>query len=721
MAPYPRDLEEAPSPWLPQPASETPPSGDTGGGFFSGVMDLLRNVPLTFTARNRPAITLPSYNQMTSGKRLVDYGQAQGLDMGGLQGKSVSPGEAEFAVQQGLAKRKEAPLGLDFAQSILPPQEGEGQEVGLTRQLIARMRQQDLPALLQHVTESYGVLPGLNIPTVDPYAALGGLPSEAHAPITQTPSALPQPPGHGGPVTPPTSAVAPAVPVQNQLATPTVAPLAPVGTSPAGMVFGAPPAEPSREITREEILAHPMVTPFVAEYQRVKSPKNAAALRGALAGAPAKIRAERHQQYMDRAKNYQENIKAVTTAKDLNIPRWTNVPALDAKLAEQNPGLGPLDIPTSEQRARARQGVYDDEVAQKTRLEREGLLTKEDTEQAIRSGQTVFDVVGRDPDKLAQWRDRETAQSLPPDTPYAVAKQNATTLSTQQAKRLDDQLDAMPIVQRLNYYVQEIYGPRGVYENMSGDERRALSQGSARTLQNLQQRYPIIAEAQAYINANGEKLARALGGLSGAGTEGDVARSKALFPELSSALGVRWEGWKPNVSWDMPDTRGVALRKINALNVTLDKITGHILKNPQFQHEGLLPRLPEPEVSQDRKFMGTSGKIPAVPSIPTSQSGLPNRKALEAQVAATPGMPGAKPKAMPNDQRAMQSVYREMGIQAPPNAAKEPQKFEQFLTAFRLQVGRMRPGTPPGQLDAAVGNLGRALAKQQGVVWPATP
>jgi len=148
----------APSPALRQP--EMPSSGG-GGSFWGGVLDLLRNVPITLGDRKHGQTTLPSYNEMTAGRRLTDFGKAQGLDMGTYGGGgSVSPGEAQFAVREGLRKRDEAPLGPEEALKLFPYQPGESPETDMHRAFAARLRQKDIGSLYGHLVTQYG-LPGM--------------------------------------------------------------------------------------------------------------------------------------------------------------------------------------------------------------------------------------------------------------------------------------------------------------------------------------------------------------------------------------------------------------------------------------------------------------------------------------------------------------------------------------------------------------------------------
>src|ERR1041384_232946 len=724
--------EEETSPVLTQP---TPAEGS--GGFWGGLLDLLKNVPLTLGDAKHGRTQLPSYNELTAARPIADFGKRMGVDTTGLE--RTSPAVAKSLVDMSLAHRQQAPLGLEFANQFIPVTPGEGPEVASTRHLIANLPRSAGAALLSDLMQTYGVLPGMQGPPLDTSAVLSQLPSRTDQPVTQTPMVLPQPQpqpsaplgveqpaamapqpaftpsplGHAlataqapvasPPVTPgapagaretapastpspsgqalataqapytsqaaPTSAVAPAVGIPPpSLPTSAIAPMA----TPAGQLgMPQPPRAPEGTIYREDVAEHPSVLAAEALYRAQPTAKNRAAVLAARAGAPHAIRQERHQQYLEGAKEYANQLQAWAAAhktmrEDTEIER---------EVAKAKAML-PLDV----QKALA---IEEGKLPLDIKKLVAGEQAKAATQEGIREGQTLFDVVGRDPEKLNQFRDPQTARPLPPDTPYPQARQAAAILPAEQTKRLDDILDAMPIVPRLNYYVQQIYGPDGLYAKMSGDERRSLTQGAGRAVAELQQRYPILAEANAYMDANAEKVARAIGGLRGAATENDVKRMKSLFTELSSGLTVRWKGWIPLPDWSMLDTRAVAMQKINALNTTLDRVTGTIVKNPNFQHEGLLPRTPE----TPGQPMSTSGKMPE----PASLTLTPTERVLGKMgpgpapgTQPPPGKPEKRP--IPNDERAKQAVYKQMGITAPPHAGREPEKFEQFLGALRQHM-----------------------------------
>lgn len=698
--------EQSPSPLLPQPPS-------SGGGFWATVVDLLRNTPISIGDRKVGRQTLPSFNQMTAGRRLLDFGRAQGLEL--PQTGSVSPDEAQFMVQQGLQRRQQAPLGMDMVKQLMVPEFGEPPERMTQRAWLAQLPRSALGPLVAQQVQQYG-LPGWGgEQQIDPYAALKGLPGETEPAPSAVPSPAPRPtaapatlPQPGAPSPAPSTAPLAQTPPQAASA-PIAAPS--TATMPALATQTAPglpqtPAPPSGRVTQEQVLRHSTVTAAQAAYDASRTlqekRQNAIALRTALAQAPAKIQQEQHQRYSEQSEAYRNQLAAQKAYQEATRAPYGYGADHDAQIRMDynlQPGQMPTPAMAQESYPRMVQRLEATKAGEAAATTQARLTTEEQ----IREQQPLVVATGG-ADKAVVWRDPKTGFPLiraNPNITQAEARQVGTPVVGEQGQHLDDLLNAMPIVERMNYYVQQIYGPGGVYASMSGDERRSLTQGLGRALENVQQRYPIIQQAQAFMEANAEKIARAIGGIRGAGTEGDVRRSKALFPELSSALGLRWEGWKPNVSWDMPDTRGLALRKINDFNVTVDTIAGRMLNNPTFQHPGLMPRLLEP-------------------GSPGAQGGQPPTVGQAGRTPTTPGVPTPPPgqKAMPNDQRAVQAAYQQLGITTPPHAGQQPQAFEQFLLAVRTHLGRLRPGTPPQQLDQAVGNLGRALAQQQGAPWP---
>ena len=188
--------------FLPQPQAG-------GGGFWGGLLDVLRNVPITIGGP-KSRIQLPSYNEMTAGRRLVDYGRAQGLDIPPTG--SVSPGEAQFMIQEGLRRRQSAPLGMDVAQQFMPPQAGEGPEVMGRRAMLARMSAAGIPGLLGQIIATEG---GLSSAPISLESMGITLPRRGES----APSAAPTPPPAAAPSPAPPAANRPARDVDAQFNT----------------------------------------------------------------------------------------------------------------------------------------------------------------------------------------------------------------------------------------------------------------------------------------------------------------------------------------------------------------------------------------------------------------------------------------------------------------------------------------------------------------------
>ena len=217
---------------------------------------------------------------------------------------------------------------------------------------------------------------------------------------------------------------------------------------------------------------------------------------------------------------------------------------------------------------------------------------------------------------------------------------------------------------------------------------------------------------RAYIDTNAEPLARAVGGVRGAGTEADVQRAKAIFAEVGETFGFRMKGWIPTFQWNRPDTRAVALGKLNAFNQTLDKRTGNLLGNPQFEHPGLLPRMSlEQGTTEGQKTSGAIG--PYQPEV--GPQGL-----TPAQIKATPTRPPRTaqeaPGLSPTDamQQVQQTSLKQHGLTRPPAAATQPAEFKAYMRTVRQQIGRYFPKKTPAQQE----ELTQLIAQKLGGTWP---
>ena len=219
-------------------------------------------------------------------------------------------------------------------------------------------------------------------------------------------------------------------------------------------------------------------------------------------------------------------------------------------------------------------------------VEREKLRVTREQRQGLTAQEVLKDDVER-------YIDVRTAAPMRPTLPMAEveALQDAgqvKRLTKEQNVRLETIKDALPIVARIQGYVDQIYGPGGVLASLTPDERGHLAVGSSgakAVWETLLQRYPVVIAAQRYIQANAEGLARSLQGVRGAGTEGDVQRALAGLPQLETSLSLGI--WPPKINFALPDTRATAIRLMDSYIETLNNITGSIVSNPQFEHPGL--------------------------------------------------------------------------------------------------------------------------------------
>src|SRR5262252_323699 len=258
----------------------------------------------------------------------------------------------------------------------------------------------------------------------------------------------------------------------------------------------------------------------------------------------------------------------------------------------------------------------------------------------------------------------------------ALPAGGARQLSEDNRKQQENITNAMPRLQILQGHIDAVYGPGGVLERMSPADRELLrSPGkiSTQVMDQWAQKYPELAAAQKYIEANAESLARALSGVRGAATEEDVNRAKAMLPNLTATLKV----WPlSQLGFNLPDTRETALRTMNNLVDTLNGISGAILGNAQFAHplhryenpsnvpgpglregEGSFrlgpgasqpPSTPPPRPPQEGPYLGPSqqqGTPPPLPEVPGTRPALPGPYLGPSQQQAAPGRQSAAPTA----------------------------------------------------------------------------
>src|SRR5262249_6737793 len=167
------------------------------------------------------------------------------------------------------------------------------------------------------------------------------------------------------------------------------------------------------------------------------------------------------------------------------------------------------------------------------------------------------------------------------------------------------------------------------------------------------------------------------------------------------------QGYVPHPFWNRPDTRAVALSKLNAFNQTLDQRAGAMLRNPNFQHPGLLPRLTPAELQAEAA--GRTGTIgPYRPDVGPGGLTAEQRPATPVREIPQP-IPGA-PTLM---EGARTKALGDLGLQAPPSPTQNPGLFQRYLAASRKYIAQYRPDLTPQELDDVM----RKIAQKLGGTW----
>ena len=219
--------------------------------------------------------------------------------------------------------------------------------------------------------------------------------------------------------------------------------------------------------------------------------------------------------------------------------------------------------------------------------EKEGLAGARATAQAGREARQEQTLSEAFKGETVNLYDTQTGRPLPSRMKVAeyekLPQTSVTQLSDDNRKQMENVNSAMPRLQILQTHIDAIYGPGGVLERMSPADRELMRSPLAIPTQiadQFAQKYPELAAARKYIDANAESLARALSGVRGAATESDVERAKAMLPNLTAALKV-WPLSEAGLS--LPDTRETALRTMNNLVDTLNGIGTGILGNADYR------------------------------------------------------------------------------------------------------------------------------------------
>jgi hypothetical protein len=262
--------------------------------------------------------------------------------------------------------------------------------------------------------------------------------------------------------------------------------------------------------------------------------------------------------------------------------------------------------------ARLRERIYEQGPEKQQRaleLEEAKPLAEERGRRAAREEQSLQEFY-KGQDEALRFVDTTTGKPISPASNFLTTERKqaageAKLLSKDEQEQYQAIRTALPIVQKIQWYYDKIYGEGGVFAGMTAQE---LNRVQLQPWTQVMEDYPVLAAADKYIRTNAEALARGLRGMKGPATEGDVNRMLDAFGNLRA--GLEFSLWPPRVALNQPSSRGVALRAMDDQVETLNSITGILLDNPTFEHAGLHRYLrpeqqPEPPSAVQRPSSGT--------------------------------------------------------------------------------------------------------------------
>jgi hypothetical protein len=696
---------------------------------------MLRNVPITIGDSRRGKTTLGSYNDLTAGRRLVDFGTSQGLDMGSYgKGGSLSPNEAGIALQQAAARRNDAPLGMDFARRLLVPKEGETPDVGATRMMLAQMPKTALPGLLNHIVTTTGEMPGMTGfggGNLDSF--LAHYPSASEQ-VTQTPMARPSVAQVPAVTAPPTSAVTPMVP--QSAATelrdaPTVAQVPAVARPPASQVtplvphtsaqelpasqvsvptqrdpLPQPPQLASGPITREEVMNDPAV---LAARNRREQAK-------ALAGVEARINTERHKRQAEAQRDYTAQRLAYAQLRDASLPKWTGDKDMDTQLWIDHPRLStPGAMPSMEER-QASLVHLQARKAQEAALNTSATTTaKGNAEFALEENQPL----SRQPNKDFLYHNTATLEPLPRSTLGKDARGmeqqgQAKALTLAEAEEARTMRQAASIVRQGAALTKRLYDVAESYvSQMTPEERTNPLNWLFGNWQRVSQDHPEVLEAERFWASNAQVLARGLAGGKGPLNAQEMQSALSLIPNLAYTVGMGGRlassfGFSiPKVFVGAPDTKEAALTTLDMTQNLLNEKGRDLTGNPAFSFKGLSPRS-EAERTQARAAQAK----PPVDKVPrTLSEKLIPAPVKEVWEKVTGTTPADKEPALITKSQA--TTLKQLGVATVPTAQSPPAEVQRYLSTLRVQLGRYLPLRSKAELDTLV----QKTAQRLGTTW----
>jgi hypothetical protein len=748
------------SPALAQPQPQS--SGDVS--FWGGLLDVLRNVPLQGGGK-RSQWQLPSFNEMTAGRRLVDFGRSQGLDL--PQVSSVSPREGEFMYQAAAKRRLDDPLGMDVAQQLIPPALGEPPETMTQRAWIARLPRSALAGLVAHQVQQYG-LPGWGGETpIDIYASLKGLPDE-NAPAPPPPATTPAPPSGvqqgpapalgtaampapTAPTAPSATSVAPApppAPSPEGAPVPTPAPVAQAAPAAAPQAVPSPqpapgmpeaPIPPVGGVTKQQVLRHPTVTAAQAAYDasrtRQEKQQNAAALRNALATAPAKIQQEQHQRYVEQTQAYRNTMEAQKFYLEVARAPYGYGTDVDAQIRMDynSPAPGDPRLPAmaraSEPRAAAR-------LAENKAREAAATKTATMMGEYRANLQLPIEQTMKNPDVLLI--NTSTLEPLPGTTLGAKAAAmedsgQARLISRAELEEARVVRQAASIMARGRQYIEKLYSiaaQPGYLAKMTPEERRNPIDWLLGNVGQLGQDAPEVIEAQRFFQVNSQVLARGIAGGKGVLNAQEMESATASYPNivykfnvgrtLMNVLGFRI----PGVAISVPDTRETALSTMDMTMQLLNDHARRISGNPDFTFAGLTPR-GEAQKARERDEQARQAERAGATQQVSPYSRLPLPAPIKAvgEVAhvvgekvkefvspqAPVGPTGAPVPSMP---KLKEIALRQMGIKQAP-APQDAPGFKTYMDTLHTVVKNNRRDLTPVEQAQLI----TLIAQKLGGTW----
>jgi hypothetical protein len=277
------------------------------------------------------------------------------------------------------------------------------------------------------------------------------------------------------------------------------------------------------------------------------------------------------------------------------------------------------------------------QVGQQAQLQ--GKLAEMQQNREFKSLQPIYETMG---DKVSRVYDTTTGKPADPtmtQQQYGAATKDgkAILLSENNAKRIENLQPVQGILQQAMDYTIKLYGPGGVYANMTEDERQSwLFYGTI--TDGMQQKYPELVEARRFMETSMTTLAKGYSGEVGALTDTDIKRVQGLLPLISGGitpdirvgLGLTPGGVGPTATvggkMGLPDLPATAWRTLRSTVDGYNQRMRAILGNKQFEDQDLKIKLGEAKTKMG--LDAPEGKSPLV-TLPGGEVVRPGQRSAE--------------------------------------------------------------------------------------------